>query len=107
MILKKFEFTFSKENIKHLSTDYQKWSDKLSELQELMKQMVMQINEKKIAKKNTIYHNFEIDFLIDEKLEEDGFNVDEKKMQMIHLESKIDALGLFNSKDSVFKLTKS
>lgn len=95
-ITDKFEFTFSKENIKHLSTDYQKWSDKLSELQELMKQMVMQINEKKIAKKNTIYHNFEIDFLIDEKLEEDGFNVDEKKMQMIHLESKIDALGLFN-----------
>ncbi len=62
-----------------------------------MKQMVMQINEKKIVKKNTAYHNFETDFLIDEKSEEDGFNVDEKKMQMIHLESKIDALGLFNS----------
>lgn len=48
---KNFEFTFEKENIKHLSTDYVKWSNKLSDLQELMRQMVLQINEKKAEKK--------------------------------------------------------
>ena len=56
----------------------------------------MQINEQKIEKKTQIYNDF-TDFLINDKLEEDGFKVDEKKMQMIHLESKIDVLELFNS----------
>ncbi len=60
--------------------------------------MVTQINEKKIEKKQNVFHNFN-DFLIDENLENERNMVDEKKMQMINLEAKIDALGLFNSKN--------
>ena len=37
------------------------------------------------------------DFLTDEKLEEKRFLLDEKKMQVIQLESRLDALSAFNS----------
>lgn len=56
--------------------------------------MVTQINDKKAEKKAKVFNNFN-DFIIDENLEEERYLVDEKKMQMINLESKIDALGLF------------
>jgi len=49
---------------------------------------------KKAEKKLKIFNNFN-DFIIDDKLEEERYLVDEKKMQMINLETKIDALGLF------------
>ena len=96
--LKNFEFKFDNQNVKYLSDDYEKWLKKLSELQDLMRQMVTQINEKKTEKKQNVFHNFN-DFLIDENLENERNMVDEKKMQMINLEAKIDALGLFNSKN--------
>ena len=54
--------------------------------------------KKKTEKKQNVFHNFN-DFLIDENLENERNMVDEKKMQMINLEAKIDALGLFNSKN--------
>lgn len=38
------------------------------------------------------------DFHINQKLEEQRFLIAEKKMQMIQLQSKIDALGVFNGK---------
>lgn len=37
------------------------------------------------------------DFQINQKLEEQRFLLAEKKMQMIQLQAKIDALGVFNS----------
>jgi len=40
------------------------------------------------------------DFIVDQELEEQRFKITEKKMQMIHLQAKIDALGVFNSKKS-------
>ena len=43
------EFTFQKENFKHLGNDYVKWSSKLTELEHLMKVMLTQINEKRIS----------------------------------------------------------
>ncbi len=67
--------------------------------------MLTQINEKK---SNSCLNNQEndhitdkiaSDYLIDEKIEEQRFLVDEKKMKMIQLESKINALGAFNSKN--------
>lgn len=38
------------------------------------------------------------DFKINSSLEEQRFTLAEKKMQMIQLQAKIDALGVFNSK---------
>jgi hypothetical protein len=38
------------------------------------------------------------DFHINQKLEEQRFLIAEKKMQMIQLQAKIDALGVFNGK---------
>ena len=38
------------------------------------------------------------DFIVDQELEEQRFKITEKKMQMIHLQAKIDALSIFNSK---------
>jgi hypothetical protein len=65
--------------------------------------MLHQINEKRCA----LSHNAEElqkigtevvkDFLIDEQLENQRFLVDEKKMQLIQIESKINALGSFDS----------
>lgn len=99
---KNFNFHFEKENIQYLCADYTKWSNKLAELDELLQCMLQQLNEKRRA---TSYNNEENqklntevvnDFLIDEKLEEQRFLVDEKKMQMIQVESKINALGSFD-----------
>ncbi len=44
-----FEFTFQKDNMKTLGSDYLKWSNKLNDLESLMKTMVSQINEKRLA----------------------------------------------------------
>ena len=38
------------------------------------------------------------DYLVDQNLENQRFLITEKKMQMIQLQAKIDALGAFNSK---------
>ena len=65
--------------------------------------MLEQINAKRIATYKNLEENHKLgieiasDFLLDEKLEQQRFNLDEKKMQMIQLESKINALGSFNS----------
>ena len=37
------------------------------------------------------------DFIVDQELEDQRFKITEKKMQMIQLQAKIDALGVFNS----------
>jgi len=67
--------------------------------------MLQQINEKRLlaSSPNEADNKLGIseiarDFIIDEKLEEQRFLVDEKKMQMIQVESKINALGAFDSK---------
>ena len=38
------------------------------------------------------------DYIVDQNLENQRFLITEKKMQMIQLQAKIDALGAFNSK---------
>ena len=38
------------------------------------------------------------DFIVDQEVEAQRFKITEKKMQMIHLQAKIDALGKFNSR---------
>ena len=106
MLWKNFNFTFQKENIKYLCGDYNKWSNKLADLGELLRCMLQQINDKRLSSSSNNHEEnsklgiVEIarDFLIDEKLEEQRFLVDEKKMQMIQVESKINALGSFDSK---------
>ena len=105
---KMFEFTFQKENMKTLGNDYMKWSNKLNELENLMKTMLSQINEKRLnlvqsdettssshEKPNLVSAN-QNDYLMDLKLEKQRFLISEKKMQMIQLQAKIDALGSFN-----------
>ena len=47
--LQDLEYKFQKENFKELSTDYIKWSSKLSDLESLMQAMLEQVNEKRIA----------------------------------------------------------
>jgi hypothetical protein len=46
---RKFEFTFQKENLKMLGVDYTKWHGKLSEMENLMRVMLSQINEKRMT----------------------------------------------------------
>lgn len=104
-------FNFEKENIQYLCADYKKWSKKLADLDELLKCMLHQINEKRRAlsyssSDDTQKIGIEVvrDFLIDEQLENQRFLVDEKKMQLIQIESKINALGSFNSNSFIHLL---
>lgn len=46
------------------------------------------------------------DFKINQSLEEQRFLLAEKKMQMIQLQAKIDALGVFNSNLKCLKYNK-
>ncbi len=43
-----------------------------------------------------------LDFKVNMKIEEESYLIAEKKMQMIHLQAKVDALGAFNSKQINF-----
>ncbi len=94
-----------------MCTDYKKWSKKLADLGELMSCMMQQINEKRFLSSSSNETGSKLgisemvkDFVIDEKLEEQRFLVDEKKMQMIQVESKINALGAFDSNQTNKKL---
>lgn len=46
---KPFQFNFKRENIKYLSNDYAKWFAKMNDLEQLMRKMVVQINEKRMS----------------------------------------------------------
>ncbi|CAF0714492.1 unnamed protein product [Brachionus calyciflorus] len=93
-------FSFQKDNIKNLSDDYVKWSSKLNDLENLMTAMLTKVNEKRIEnaekKATSIQQTTNNDFVVDQKQEEIRFLIVEKKLQMIHLQAKIDALGSFN-----------
>ncbi|CAF0714496.1 unnamed protein product [Brachionus calyciflorus] len=99
-------FSFQKDNIKNLSDDYVKWSSKLNDLENLMTAMLTKVNEKRIEnaekKATSIQQTTNNDFVVDQKQEEIRFLIVEKKLQMIHLQAKIDALGSFNSKFRIY-----
>ena len=88
-------FSFQNDNLKSLSNDYLKWTAKLNEVEKLMTTMLNKVNENKIenSQETSLGH----DFLVDPKQEEYRFLLAEKKLQMIYLQAKIDALGSFNS----------
>lgn len=88
-------FSFQNENLKSLSNDYVKWTAKLNEVEKLMTAMLTKVNEQKME--NTQEPSLGTDFSVDLKQEEFRFLLAEKKLQMIHLQAKIDALGSFNS----------
>ncbi|RNA21254.1 hypothetical protein BpHYR1_020360, partial [Brachionus plicatilis] len=85
-------FSFQNDNLKNLSNDYVKWTAKLNEVEKLMTAMLTKVNEKKMEN----CEETSIDFSVDLKQEEYRFLLAEKKLQMIHLQAKIDALGSFN-----------
>lgn len=74
-------------------------------MDELLQCMLQQINEKRLSVCNDQEEMSKLgieiakDFMINEELEEQRFLVDEKKMQMIQVEAKINALGAFDSND--------
>lgn len=47
LLNQEFNFTFDKKNLNHISNDYLKLSNKVTELEELMKTLLTQFNQKK------------------------------------------------------------